>query len=750
MTVATQVARVTRAWTGVEGSFVAGFPAQHVDHVAVHYTDALDVTTLLVRGVHFSASLDPTSDNYTAVPLAMPAAPGTVTLTRNTPALQSTKFPNLQAFDPAVLERLFDAAAMRAAEFKGAIADGTPLPVVVGASGTDAGLRFLYSNNLAMADPGAGFLRFNRVATDWSSPPAAPFTLAISRSFAEPGAADISNELLSWDDNGTAALRGVITFKKIGAPQNFFRALVTGTVTNNGPWMLISLTWTGGAGAFALGELLSVQFVPTGGAAVEVSGVNIADGTTATPATNDIFMFRDVSANANRVATLADLLALLTSINLSVLNIAGGSADADPALDDLVITRDVSTGANRIVEIRKLLGAGTALQPLEANTTIYVRPDGADVATRSGLVNDAANAFLTPQFAINTARERYNLNGKILTIKLATNNYTSGISIKLPFIGGGKVQVIGDESTPTVVPANVKIIVSGPPAIEVDEAALGEITFRGMQVRAAGNYGIVNGSHALVLIGDMEFGDCGTYIGINRAPGNIRSVGALFGFGNAQNFCDVEFGTLEIDTPTTLTGTPNFAAGFANVRKMGCAELTGGFTGAAAGARFVVQEGAELYIGANSLDTYLPGSTAGVVSTDGAAIGLTVRRGHSASTVDMEAAALLTAPVTPGVQHRHPGHPKAWAKVNGDGTGIDVSYNVSGIVDDGTGLLTVTWDVDFNAAEYVVVATLQSSGGRACETGVPAAGSCQLRSFQTNPIALQDPGHYMVVALGDQ
>jgi len=57
---------------------------------------------------------------------------------------------------------------------------------------------------------------------------------------------------------------------------------------------------------------------------------------------------------------------------------------------------------------------------------------------------------------------------------------------------------------------------------------------------------------------------------------------------------------------------------------------------------------------------------------------------------------------------------KGWINMNGTGTiAINDHYNVSGIVDDGTGDYTITWDTDFASANYAI-------GGAAL---VPSAAS---------------------------
>jgi hypothetical protein len=79
-----------------------------------------------------------------------------------------------------------------------------------------------------------------------------------------------------------------------------------------------------------------------------------------------------------------------------------------------------------------------------------------------------------------------------------------------------------------------------------------------------------------------------------------------------------------------------------------------------------------------------------------------------ATAAEMETATNDTKIVTPLKVNRHPGTAKGWIKFNGTGTiAIDASKNVSGIVDNGTGWTTITWDTDFSSADYAVVGTCQ-------------------------------------------
>jgi hypothetical protein len=70
----------------------------------------------------------------------------------------------------------------------------------------------------------------------------------------------------------------------------------------------------------------------------------------------------------------------------------------------------------------------------------------------------------------------------------------------------------------------------------------------------------------------------------------------------------------------------------------------------------------------------------------------------------MEAAASLVTAVTPGRQHFHSGHPKAWGYVLGDGT-LQASHGVSSVVRDSEGVYTVTLSTAMSSSLYAIIAT---------------------------------------------
>jgi hypothetical protein len=129
MTVATETAFALRSWTGVETSFAAGFAAETTASVNVISRDpTTGVDTVLTQSVHYSVTL--AGDGaVTVFPIALPLAPKTLVIYRDTPGTQATNFADLVSFSAAVHQTLHDRWARLAGELKTAIARVVRAPI---------------------------------------------------------------------------------------------------------------------------------------------------------------------------------------------------------------------------------------------------------------------------------------------------------------------------------------------------------------------------------------------------------------------------------------------------------------------------------------------------------------------------------------------------------------------------------------------------------------------------------------------
>lgn len=94
---------------------------------------------------------------------------------------------------------------------------------------------------------------------------------------------------------------------------------------------------------------------------------------------------------------------------------------------------------------------------------------------------------------------------------------------------------------------------------------------------------------------------------------------------------------------------------------------------------------------------------------------------------------------------------KGWINFNGTGTiAINDSYNVSGIVDEGTGDYTVTWDTDFANANYCVVGSCGDGTNSypLVNLWAIAAGSVRVKTPQVGS-GNTDFAKICVLAIGD-
>ena len=93
---------------------------------------------------------------------------------------------------------------------------------------------------------------------------------------------------------------------------------------------------------------------------------------------------------------------------------------------------------------------------------------------------------------------------------------------------------------------------------------------------------------------------------------------------------------------------------------------------------------------------------------------------------------------------------KGWIQFNGTGTiAITDSYNVSGIVDNGTGDTTISWDTDFTNAGYGIAGMCGATGHIVYVYSI-AVGSVRVVTLDVGPGTAVDTAIVGVIAIGDQ
>ena len=148
--------------------------------------------------------------------------------------------------------------------------------------------------------------------------------------------------------------------------------------------------------------------------------------------------------------------------------------------------------------------------------------------------------------------------------------------------------------------------------------------------------------------------------------------------------------------------------------------------------------------------------TAGQVLTSagGAAPTWTTPGGLAAATqAEMETATSNTVAATPLNTKWHPGVAKVWLRASADGTTINASYNVTSITDGGAGNITVTIDVDFSSANYVITTFGAGSNGTSALLNyvtTQAAGSFNAHCITPNFTNLDPQTAWYFACFGDQ
>lgn len=118
MTIASELAEASFDWTGVETSFACGFPARRKADVSARFINASGAEATLTRDLHFSVALASETRIVTVTPLALPPAPGRVTIRRDSVFKQAVVFEEGVAVASDTHELLHDDHVMRDQELR--------------------------------------------------------------------------------------------------------------------------------------------------------------------------------------------------------------------------------------------------------------------------------------------------------------------------------------------------------------------------------------------------------------------------------------------------------------------------------------------------------------------------------------------------------------------------------------------------------------------------------------------------------
>jgi hypothetical protein len=281
---------------------------------------------------------------------------------------------------------------------------------------------------------------------------------------------------------------------------------------------------------------------------------------------------------------------------------------------------DLPSGA-----IATLILAGTAwlmdgvsygdFRPIaETNLNFYVSPTGSN--SNDGL--SAGQPWATLQFAWDTIRDRFDLNGKIATVNLAAGSFTAGLV--------ARGQVLGNAGNSSVVflgnVANLTSVSVSPPSGAAFAAASGaSFTVRGVNLSGKGaSIGDYQGCSILCQSGDISFGD------VRFSASDVAHVYAQNGVAIAigpitvANSSPVGFwaaggGTIQLNSQAinhliTATYTDYARAAFGSIQAAGVT-----FTGSAQNGRRYSATVSSFISTSGGGANFFPGNVAGVTDT---------------------------------------------------------------------------------------------------------------------------------------
>lgn len=290
------------------------------------------------------------------------------------------------------------------------------------------------------------------------------------------------------------------------------------------------------------------------------------------------------------------------------------SADGSLFKDAIVIDRSTGVVTLPLTPGREIL---------TADRTYYVRTDGNN--SNSGQVNSPGGAFLTIQRAIDVAAS-LDLSIYNVTIQLGAGTYstTKGL-VGRQCVGSGYVTIIGDETTP----ANVVLSMNGTVGEDDGCFAIYDCTttyrIRGVTListaTGAGPYGLHAHRGGKIQFQNIRIGT-GFSQQIRAADGGSAIVATgpytvTAGATNSHLFSGVTATVRIQNVVVTITGTPNFASGFASCIRNGVMIATGStFAGTATGIRYSVSENGTIAINGAG-ENFFPGNVSGTKLTGG-------------------------------------------------------------------------------------------------------------------------------------
>lgn len=280
------------------------------------------------------------------------------------------------------------------------------------------------------------------------------------------------------------------------------------------------------------------------------------------------------------------------------------------AVDDNATDPDVNS-ANWIAA-----PIGNARTRLAGDLTFYVSPTGSDL--NNGL--STGTPFLTLQHVTTLIQNGYDLNGHIVTVRIAAGTYSAGMQLSGAIPGEtGPTSIVFE-----AVDGTVTINGSGF-AFAANQGAMFSLSGAGFVLGATLSGGAgwaisASGGGKLLLNGVVNFGACALSHVFASTGGQVTYNAGERVSGGAQSHFDAHAGGIiqANSVGVTLVGTPSFSVAYANADECGIIEADAYTTvsGTATGTRYSISTNAVANTAGGGANVF-PGNGAGGVATGG-------------------------------------------------------------------------------------------------------------------------------------
>lgn len=306
------------------------------------------------------------------------------------------------------------------------------------AAASASGARWNFDSSTTMADPGTGEIRLNNATFSSVT------QIAVSALSADSGNPDISDYILTWDDS-TSTVKGVLSIRELGAPDSIVVFKVSGTITDNGVWLQIPVTYVMSSGSVTNGNQLVAQFSASGDAAIGsitattsiLKGDNAGNAVGATAGTDFVAPAAVTTFSATQNFAASGVTLKGSSTGVTTFTSANASATnytlTIPSETMEVGFRNIPQNAQSTAYSLVLTDAGKHILHPSADTTarIFTIPANASVAFPIGtaitFVNQVSAGVLT--IAITTDTMRLAGAGTTGSRTLAANGVATAVKL---------------------------------------------------------------------------------------------------------------------------------------------------------------------------------------------------------------------------------------------------------------------------------------------------------------------------------